>query len=108
MSYHDIDTGLAALILACEMPLFAGLVFAAFSPLPYKSNGPAAGPLSAIIDAFNISDLLSAFVRGPMRLVREQQRQILRQGSMRIGLEPGVKSRVGERALNSRRTSSTV
>jgi hypothetical protein len=108
MSYHDIDTGLAALILACEMPLFASLVFVAFSPLPYKSNGPAAGPLSAIIDAFNISDLLSAFVRGPMRLVREQQRQILRQGSMRIGLEPGVMSRVGERAIHGRRTSSSV
>ncbi|KAF2030266.1 hypothetical protein EK21DRAFT_112184 [Setomelanomma holmii] len=84
MTYHDVNTGLASLILACEMPIFSILMLFAFPPTPYKSNGPAAGPLSAIVDAFNISDLLSAFVRGPMRLVRNQQRQILRQDSMRI------------------------
>lgn len=86
MTYHDIDTGLASLILACEMPLFAILIFAAFSVKPYSKNGPAAGPLSAVVDAFNITDLLSAFVRGPMRLVRDQQRQILRQDSMKVGM----------------------
>lgn len=87
MTYHDIDTGLAALILACEMPIFACLLLFAFPPLPYRNQGgPAAGPISAIVDAFNISDLLSAFVRGPMRLVREQQRQILRQDSVRVGM----------------------
>ncbi|KAH7411969.1 organic solute transporter Ostalpha-domain-containing protein [Phaeosphaeria sp. MPI-PUGE-AT-0046c] len=87
MTYHDIDIGLASLILACEMPLFAILIFVAFSAKPYSKNGPAAGPLSAIVDAFNITDLLSAFVRGPMRLVRDQQRQILRQASMKVGME---------------------
>jgi len=87
MTYHDVNTGLASLILACEMPLFAVLLLFAFSPLPYKQQGsPAAGPLSAIVDAFNLSDLLSAFYRGPMRLVRDQQTQIRRQDSVRIAL----------------------
>jgi hypothetical protein len=68
------------------MPLFALLIAVAFSTKPYKKAGsPAAGPVSAVIDAFNITDLLSMFVRGPMRLVRDQQRQILRQDSMRVG-----------------------
>ena len=88
MTYHDVDTGLASLILACEMPIFSILMLFAFPSAPYRSSGPAAGPLSAIVDAFNISDLLSAFVRGPMRLVREQQRQILRQDSMRVDAGP--------------------
>ncbi|KAF1935384.1 hypothetical protein EJ02DRAFT_389272 [Clathrospora elynae] len=87
MSFHDVNTSLASLILACEMPIFAVLLIFAFPPLPYKNQAsPAAGPLSAIVDAFNITDLLSAFIRGPMRLLREQQRQILRQDSMRIGM----------------------
>jgi hypothetical protein len=87
MTYHDVNTGLASLILACEMPIFAILLVFAFPPMPYRSQGgPAAGPVSAIVDAFNITDLLSAFVRGPMRLVRDQQRQILRQNSMRMDL----------------------
>ncbi|CAN9148750.1 unnamed protein product [Alternaria alternata] len=89
MTFHDINSGLASLILACEMPIFAVLLLFAFSPLPYKQQGsPAAGPVSAVVDAFNISDLLSAFYRGPMRLVRDQQRQIMRQDSMRIGMVP--------------------
>jgi hypothetical protein len=66
------------------MPIFAILMFIAFSAQPYKSGGPAAGPVSAIVDAFNLGDLIGAYVRGPMRLVREQQRQILRQDSVRI------------------------
>ena len=87
MTSHDVNTGLASLILACEMPIFAILLVFAFPPMPYKSQSvPAAGPLSAVVDAFNITDLLSAFIRGPMRLVRNQQRQILRQKSMRVEL----------------------
>jgi hypothetical protein len=85
MSYHDVDTGLASFILALEMPIFAVLIFLAFSPMPYKVNGPSVGPVSAIVDAFNITDLLSAFLRGPMRLVKDQRRQMLRQDSMRVG-----------------------
>jgi hypothetical protein len=85
MTYHDINTGLASLILACEMPIFAFLMIFAFPPTPYRNQGsPIASPLNAIVDAFNISDLLSAFVRGPMRLVRDQQRQILRQNSSMV------------------------
>jgi hypothetical protein len=76
MTYHDINTGLPSLILACEMPIFSILLILAFPVTPYKSDTPAAGPLSAIFDALNITDLLSMFVRGPMRLVKEQQRQI--------------------------------
>jgi hypothetical protein len=86
MTYHDVNTGLASLILAVEMPIFSILLILAFPVSPYKHNGPAASPLSAIVDAFNITDLLSAFVRGPMRLVREQQRQILRQDSMKVDM----------------------
>jgi hypothetical protein len=87
MTYHDVNTGLASLILACEMPIFAVLLVFAFPPLPYKTQGsPAAGPLNAIVDAFNISDLLSAFYRGPMRLVKDQQRQIRRQDSVKVAL----------------------
>ena len=75
------------------MPIFAILMIVAFSPLPYTyQGGPVASPLNAIVDACNISDLLSAFLRGPMRLVREQQRQILRQNSMRIELIPSYDS----------------
>jgi hypothetical protein len=86
LTYHDINGGLAPLLLACEMPFFALLIAVAFSTKPYKKAGsPAAGPVSAVIDAFNITDLLSMFVRGPMRLVMDQQRQILRQDSMRVG-----------------------
>ena len=96
MTYHDINTGLASLILACEMPIFAILIFIAFSPAQYSRNGPAAGPLSAIVDAFNITDLLGAFIWGPMRLVRDQQRQILRQDSMRIdGAREGERVKIG-------------
>lgn len=87
MSYHDINTGLASLILSCEMPIFAILLLFAFPPMPYTGNaGPVAGPMTAIVEAFDIRDLLSAFFRGPMRLVRDQQRQILRQNSMRIDM----------------------
>jgi hypothetical protein len=89
MTYHDINTALPKLILACEMPIFAILIFVAFAPAPYKKSSPAATSLSAIVDAFNISDLLSAFVRGPMRLVRDQQRQILRQNSVRVDMGAG-------------------
>jgi hypothetical protein len=80
------------------MPLFAILMFVAFSAEPYKSNGPTAGPLSAIVDAFNLGDLVGAYVRGPMRLVREQQRQILRQDSVRIEMGPGKVEERRERA----------
>jgi len=93
MTYNDINTGIASLILACEMPIFAALIWIAFPVTPYKNNGgAAAGPLSAIVDAFNITDLLSAFIRGPMRLVRDQHRQILRQDSVRVemGTGPGL------------------
>lgn len=84
MTYHDINTGLPSLILACEMPIFSILLILAFPATPYKRNSPAAGPLSAIVDALNITDLLSAFVRGPMRLVREQQRQISVQDGLKM------------------------
>jgi hypothetical protein len=108
MTYHDTQYGLASLILACEMPIFAVLLFLAFSPMPYTTNGPSAGPLSAIVDALNITDLLSCFVRGPMRLVRDQQRQIMRQDSMRIELEPSGMSPGGETGYKVGRGSHAV
>jgi hypothetical protein len=97
MTYHDVQVGLPSLILACEMPIFAIMMFVAFSPALYTRNGPAAGPLSAIVDALNVTDLLSAFVRGPMRLVRDQQKQIMRQDSMRVQFDPRAVSPGSER-----------
>lgn len=88
MTYHDISYGLPSLILVCEMPIFSILLLFAFPVTPYKGNkSPAAGPLTAVVEAFNITDLLSCFIRGPMRLLRDQQSQILRQNSMKIGEE---------------------
>jgi hypothetical protein len=108
MTYHDTQYGLASLILACEMPIFAVLLFVAFSPMPYTASGPAAGPLSAIVDALNITDLLSCFVRGPMGLLKDQQRQIMRQDSLRIELEPRSLSSGGETGYKAGRVRHAV
>ncbi|KAF1951566.1 hypothetical protein CC80DRAFT_480790 [Byssothecium circinans] len=81
LSYHDIKVGLPSFILALEMPLFAVLVALAFPVAPYKlGQPPAAGPLTAVVQALDITDLLGCFVRGPMRLVREQRWGIQREG----------------------------
>lgn len=94
MNYHDIKTALPSLILACEMPFFSLLLFFAFPVGVYKNGteglSPAAGPVTAMIQAFNISDLLSCFVRGPMRLLREQQWGIQRAMSFPLEAQGGV------------------
>ncbi|KAL5398528.1 hypothetical protein PMIN02_001393 [Paraphaeosphaeria minitans] len=89
MTYHDIKTALPSLILMCEMPLFALLLVFAFPVGVYKAEGcnPAAGPLSAMAQAFNITDLMSCFVRGPMRLLREQQWGIQRAQSFPLSAQ---------------------
>jgi hypothetical protein len=84
LSYNNLMTTLPSLLLACEMPIFAVLLFFAFPVAPYMNKRPSAGPLRAAIDAINISDILSAFVRGPMRLVREQQRNLDRADSIAL------------------------
>lgn len=116
LTYDDIIS-LPALILACEMPLFAIMLVVAFPVSPYKNGKTGASALSAMVQAFNLSDLLSAFVRGPMRLVREQQRNTVRQDSIPLsystpptydtGYDPqGMEYNVGESQrdfkLNSR------
>jgi hypothetical protein len=92
MTYHDVKTALPSLILACEMPLFALLLIFAFPVGVYKAEGcsPAAGPLSAMAQAFNITDLMSCFVRGPMRLLREQQWGMQRAQSLPLYAEGGM------------------
>jgi hypothetical protein len=82
LTYHDIH-GLPSLILACEMPIFAILLGFAFPVSVYKGveRRPAAGPFTAIVEALDVRDLASAFVRGPMRLLREQQWGMERQNS---------------------------
>jgi hypothetical protein len=40
--------------------------------------------VTAIVEAFNLLDLLGAFVRGPIRLVKEQHRIIARDGSVKL------------------------
>lgn len=89
MTYHDINDGLASLILACEMPFFAVLMLFAFPVTPYKNANKAAsvGPVGAIVQALDIRDLLGAIVRGPMRLVREQEREMRREGSMKMEVQ---------------------
>lgn len=73
MTYTDIVNGLPALILSCEMPIFAVLFLFAFSTGPYKGD-KARGPMwKAVWDAFNVGDLALAFVRGPMWLVKSQR-----------------------------------
>ncbi|KAF2630512.1 hypothetical protein BU25DRAFT_259326 [Macroventuria anomochaeta] len=91
MTYHDINDGLASLILACEMPLFALLMIFAFPSKLYKNSNKAApvGPVKALVQALDIRDLLGAIVRGPMRLVREQEREIKREGSVKMELQGG-------------------
>ncbi|PSN72265.1 hypothetical protein BS50DRAFT_569796 [Corynespora cassiicola Philippines] len=91
LSYRDLQTALPSLLLACEMPIFAILLFFAFPVAPYQNNGraPAHGPLVALWHAFNVSDIFSAFLRGPMRLVREQQRGLIRQDSVKLGMGGG-------------------
>lgn len=66
------------------MPLFALLLFFAFPVSVYKTDAhsPAAGPVTAMVQALNITDLMSGFVRGPMRLVREQEFGMRRAMSM--------------------------
>lgn len=91
MNYHDINDGLASFILACEMPIFAVLMLFAFPSKPYKNSNKAAavGPLIAIFQTLDIRDLLSAIIRGPMRLIREQEREIRREGSMKMQMQGG-------------------
>ncbi|KAF2634309.1 hypothetical protein P280DRAFT_485559 [Massarina eburnea CBS 473.64] len=90
MTYHDIKAGLPSFILALEMPLFAIVIALAFPASPYKlGQSPVAGPATALFQALNITDLLSCFVRGPMRLVRDQQWGIQRQSSMPLVANPG-------------------
>ena len=68
-------------LLSIELPFFALFLLYAYRTTPYKSlsTSPHAahgqgGPLGikAYIEAFLITDIISAFIRGPMKLVREQ------------------------------------
>ena len=82
MTYEDLVTALPSLILGCEMPIFAALLFFSFPVTPYLNGQKKGGPFKAIVDALNYSDILSALIRGPMRLVRGQQMNIARADSM--------------------------
>ncbi|KAF2707854.1 hypothetical protein K504DRAFT_535464 [Pleomassaria siparia CBS 279.74] len=84
MTIEDFQTGLPSLIMACEMPIFAILLFICFPVSPYQAAKPQHGILIAMLQAMNLSDLLGAFVRGPMRMVRLQQEGLSRQGSFTL------------------------
>lgn len=79
LSHDDIAITLPNLLTSLEMPFFAIFVLHAFRSEPYRARSAPAqgGPagLRAVIQAFNVTDLLSALVRGPLRLVRDQRPQ---------------------------------
>lgn len=62
------------------MPFFAVLILFAYNTKPYAMRNMeyVGGPLGlrAIFQALNMMDILSAFVRGPMRLLRGQEENI--------------------------------
>ncbi|KAF1972725.1 hypothetical protein BU23DRAFT_467256 [Bimuria novae-zelandiae CBS 107.79] len=105
MTYHDIKVALPSLLLACEMPFFSVLLFCAFPVGVYKDGkegvSPVVGPLMALAQAFNIMDLMSCFVRGPIRLVREQQRGIQRAMSFPLQVEGEVVEILGGKGTHS-------
>ncbi|KAL6705065.1 hypothetical protein ACN47E_007324 [Coniothyrium glycines] len=91
MTYHDINTALAPLLLAVEMPLFALLLAIAFRPSPSQQRGePVAGRSTALLEALDVRDLLGACVRGPMRLVKDQERAIIGLGKSDRRYEDGA------------------
>ncbi|OCL03323.1 hypothetical protein AOQ84DRAFT_347890 [Glonium stellatum] len=80
LSYHDATVAIPSLVLSCEMPFFAVLMIFAYNTKPYTVDNAdyVGGPLGlgAIFQALNMTDILSAFVRGPMRLLRGQEKDI--------------------------------
>lgn len=80
LSYHDVTVAIPSLVLSCEMPFFAVLILFAYNTKPYAMRNMeyVGGPLGlrAIFQALNMMDILSAFVRGPMRLLRGQEENI--------------------------------
>jgi len=91
LTYDNLKVALPNLLLACEMPFFAALVFYAYRVTPYK-HSKTGKPLlrgsagTAIIQALNYSDILSSFMRGPMRLIREQEKGRVRDSQDSAGL----------------------
>lgn len=47
------------------------------------------GPVKAIFQALDIRDLLGAIFRGPMRLIRDQEREIRRERSFKMDVQGG-------------------
>lgn len=94
LTYRDITVGIPALALSLEMPPFTLLMLYAYSSKPYESTklrlGFRGGFMGgkAILEALNMTDILSAFVRGPMRLVREQEQMVIREDSMNLMAPP--------------------
>ena len=76
------------------MPPFTLLMLYAYSSKPYESTklrlGFRGGFMGgkAILEALNMTDILSAFVCGPMRLVREQEQMVIREDSMNLMAPP--------------------
>jgi hypothetical protein len=67
------------------------LVFAfPFSVYRGVERKPAAGSFTAVVDALDVRDLASAFVRGPMRLLREQQWGMERKSSFPLSDGEGI------------------
>lgn len=79
------------------MPIFALLMIFAFPSKPYKNSNKVAtaGPMKALWEALDIRDLLGACVRGPMRLIREQEREIRMGGNERVKMD-GMQALVGD------------
>lgn len=94
MTYNDISVGLPNLLLSLEMPLFSFFILYAYRTTPYNSPKMgkefSGGPLGikALFQALNMTDILSAFVRGPMRLVRSQEGMLNHDDSINLISNP--------------------
>ncbi|KAF2802925.1 uncharacterized protein BDZ99DRAFT_468590 [Mytilinidion resinicola] len=76
LTYNNIQVGVPNLLLCCELPFFSAFILYAYRVTPYskaKLGSPKYGAFAAIIQALNYTDILSAFFKGPMKLIKDQE-----------------------------------
>ncbi|KAF2488958.1 hypothetical protein BU16DRAFT_432529, partial [Lophium mytilinum] len=91
LTYQNIKVGVPNLLLCCELPFFTAFILYAYRITPYSKNklgSPRHGAIVAILQALNYTDILSAFVKGPMKLIKDQEGVKQRDGSMPLIAPP--------------------